>query len=178
MDSCVRALSVIGPLPYGEFYKITVACLSVRQFGIFLKNESLAFSDFLQNSRWFEYLKTDRVLFSRKIHLCSNLDKNGPKIVFFYFLKLLVFSWKWSKMKTNVMNILPPIPHLAKFWFSSYGPKPCWPIKLQDSWKCNISSKKWVMKFIFGMQINIEVFLQVDSIIMDVDSQACSKYPN
>ena len=62
-------------------------------------------------------------------------------------------------MKTNiVIDILPSISYLAKFRFSSYGPKCCWPIKLQDSLKCNISRKKWMMKFIFGMQINIEVF--------------------
>ena len=47
---------------------------------------------------------------------------------------------------------------LAKFWFSSYGPKCCWPIKLQESLKCNISKKRWTMKCIFGIQINIEVF--------------------
>ena len=34
------------------------------------------------------------------------------------------------------------ITYLAKFWFSSYGLKCCWPIKLQDSLKCNISRKK------------------------------------
>ena len=37
-------------------------------------------------------------------------------------------------METNVVvDISPPIPYLAKFWFSSYGPKCCQPIKLQDS---------------------------------------------
>ena len=35
-----------------------------------------------------------------------------------------------------------------------------------------ISSKKRIMKFIFGMQINIEV----DSMILGVRSQACPKY--
>ena len=36
-------------------------------------------------------------------------------------------------------------------------PKCCQPIKLQDTLKCNIVRKKWLMQFIFGMQINIEV---------------------
>ena len=37
-------------------------------------------------------------------------------------------------METNVVvDISPPIPYLAEFWFSSYGPKCCQPIKLQDS---------------------------------------------
>ena len=51
--------------------------------------------------------------------------------------------------------------YLAKFCFFSYGPKCCQPIKLQDSWKCNISRKKGMMKFIFVIQINIKVFYQL-----------------
>ena len=65
-------------------------------------------------------------------------------------------------METNiVVDISPPVLYLAKFWFSSYGAKCCQPIKLQDSLKCNISRKKWMMKCIFGMQINIEVFYKL-----------------
>ena len=61
-------------------------------------------------------------------------------------------------METNiVVDISPTAPYLAKFWFWSYGRKCCQPVKLQDSLKCNISRKKWIMKFIFGMQINTEV---------------------
>ena len=57
-------------------------------------------------------------------------------------------------------------------------PKCCWSVKLQDSLKCNISRKKWMTKFIFGMQTNIEVFYyQVDIMILAVHSQSCSKYP-
>ena len=65
-------------------------------------------------------------------------------------------------METDiVVDIPPPIPYLSKFWFLSYGPKCCQPIKLQDSLKCNISRKKWMMKFSFGMQINIEVLYKL-----------------
>ena len=65
-------------------------------------------------------------------------------------------------MEANiVVGISPPIPYLKKFWYSSYGPKCCQPIKLQDSLKCNISRRKWIIKFIFGMQINIEVFYKL-----------------
>ena len=65
-------------------------------------------------------------------------------------------------MKNNIdIDISPPIPDLPKFWFSSYGPKCYRPIKLQNSLKCNISRKKWMMKFIFGTQINIEVFYKL-----------------
>ena len=41
---------------------------------------------------------------------------------------------------------------------------------------CNISSKAWEMKLIFYLQINTS-FLQVNSIILGVLSQACPKYP-
>ena len=36
-------------------------------------------------------------------------------------------------MKTSiVVDIPPPMPYLEKFWFSSYGPKCCQPIRLQE----------------------------------------------
>ena len=59
-----------------------------------------------------------------------------------------------------MLSTYPPT-YLTKFWVSSYGPKCCRPIKLQDSLKCNIVRKKRIMKFIFCMQINIEVFCKV-----------------
>ena len=62
-------------------------------------------------------------------------------------------------MKTNiVIDISLQIPYLVNFWVSSYEPKCYQPIKLQDSLKCNISRKKWTMKYIFGKEINIKVF--------------------
>ena len=79
-------------------------------------------------------------------------------------------------MKPNItIDCSPFFPYLAKFCFSSYGPKCCWQIKfqdLQDSLKCNISSKKRIMKFMFGMQINTKV----DTMTLGVRSQACPKY--
>ena len=78
--------------------------------------------------------------------------RNGPKVVFFGFLNNFVII---------VIDILPPIPYLAKFWFLSYGPKCCQSIKLQDSLKCNILRKKWMMKYIFDMRINIKVFYRL-----------------
>ena len=51
-------------------------------------------------------------------------------------------------MKTNIaIDISPPIPYLIKFLLLRYRPKCCLPIKLQDSLKCNISRKKWIVKF-------------------------------
>ena len=52
---------------------------SVLQFGISLRNGSLVFSDFLHDGKYLKYLKTDKALFSSKIHFCPNLDKKGPK---------------------------------------------------------------------------------------------------
>ena len=68
---------------------------------------------------------------------------------------------------THVENLLkfidisPTIPYLAKFWISSYGPKCCQSIKLQDSLIGDISRKKCMMKLIFGLQINIKVFYKL-----------------
>ena len=64
-------------------------------------------------------------------------------------------------MKTSIIDISPPITYLPEFCFSNYGWKCCWPIKLQDSLKCNISRKKWMMKFIFAMSRNIEIFYKL-----------------
>ena len=93
----------------------------------------------------------------------AKMVQNGPQNrVFGYFEQFchINFSWKYSKMKTNnVIDISPT--YLAKCWVSSYGTICCQPIKLQDSFKCNIVRKKWIMKFIFCMQINIEVFSKV-----------------
>ena len=63
-------------------------------------------------------------------------------------------------MKTNIVLDISPT-HLTKFWVSSYDPKCCQPIKLLDSLKCNIVRERWMMKFIFCMQINIEIFFKV-----------------
>ena len=57
-------------------------------------------------------------------------------------------------METSIVtDISPPITYLVKIR--------CWPIKLQDSLKCNISRKKLIMKFIFGMQKNIKIFYRL-----------------
>ena len=65
------------------------------------------------------------------------------------------------KIQNIVIDISPVISCLEKFWFSSYGSKCCWLTKLQDSLKSNISKRKWMVKFIFGMQIDIKVFYKL-----------------
>ena len=63
-------------------------------------------------------------------------------------------------MKTNIAIDISS-SYLVKYWISRYEPKCCQPIKFQDSLNCNILRKKWMMKFIFCMQINIEVFYKL-----------------
>ena len=89
-------------------------------------------------------------------------------------------SWKWSKMKTSIVIDLSPqirISYLAKFRFSSYGPKCSWPIKLQDSLKCNISRKKWKNEVYFWHVEKHRNFLQSDFVILCVSSQTYPKNP-
>ena len=63
-------------------------------------------------------------------------------------------------MKTNIFIDIS-LPYMAKFWVSSNGSKSCQPINLQDFLICIILRKKWIMKFVFCMQINIEIFYKV-----------------
>ena len=80
-----------GTLSYGESYKIIVLCLSVHQeFGIFIRNSLLLFSDFLFHDRQSEYLKIDRAIFPRKIHfpqILAKIAQNGSKIGLFGFFE-------------------------------------------------------------------------------------------
>ena len=85
------------------------------------------------------------------------------KFCFYFFWKILspIFLGNNLKWKSIVIDISPPVLYLVKFWFLSYGPKCCQPIKLQDSLKCNIFRKKWMTKFIFGRSINIQLFYKL-----------------
>ena len=75
-------------------------------------------------------------------------------------------------MKTNiVIDISTPIPFLAKFWSSSYGPKYCKSTKLQDSSKCNISRKYLMINFYIWHADKHSTILLV------VHNQVCPKYP-
>ena len=110
------------------------------------------------------------LFFSRKIHFCPILGKKRPKLppwtqsrVFWIFWKKfsLIFLGNNLKLKKYCYWYLNINSISDKTLVSSYGPKCYQPIKLQGSLKCNISRKKWMMNFIFGMQINIEVFCKL-----------------
>ena len=60
-------------------------------------------------------------------------------------------------MKNNIVIDISP-QYLAKIWALSCGPTCCQPIKLKDYLKYNILRQKWMINFIFGTHINIEVF--------------------
>ena len=80
-------------------------------------------------------------------------------------------------MKTSiVIDILPPITYQAKFCFSSYGWKCCWPIEPQDSLKCNLKEEVNGEVYFWHAE-KLQSFLQVDTIILGVHIQTCLKYP-
>ena len=84
----------------------------------------------------------------------AKTTKNGSQIrIFWKFWKILPLFF--------LADISPPIQYMTKFWFSSCRPRCCQSIKLQDSLKCNISRKKWMMKFVFCIQINIKVLYKL-----------------
>ena len=71
-------------------------------------------------------------------------------------------------MKTNiVIEILSPIPYLAKFWFSSYGPKCCWAVKNNN-------------KFAICLQkeVSDESLLQIDAMILKGTAKHSQNYQN
>ena len=101
----------------------------------------------------------------RKIHFCQNSGKKGPKrpqdtFFFEFFWKILsVFLGNNLKQKLILLLIFE---HQFHLWQNS-GSRVMGQIAVSQSncrilYKCSISRKKWMMKFIFGMQINSEVF--------------------
>ena len=86
-------------------------CLSVhQQFGIFVMNGLLVFSDFLYRGRQLEYSKTLRTLYSRKILFPPNLGKNCStwlqNMLFFYFRKTFAISFPGNNLKWKLLLLL------------------------------------------------------------------------
>ena len=101
--------------------------------------------------------------------------QNGPKIGSFWIFKkilsLVLFgNIKWKLILQLIFHHQSHILQNSSSWY-------CQPVKLQNSLKCNVSRKKWMMKFVFCRQINIKVLKQVDTIIFGVCNQVCPKYP-
>ena len=106
-----------------------------------------------------EYLKTRRALFSMKFifdQIWAKRAQISPKIHLFGFFQKFIenlksFSWKWPKMKANIVDISPPIPYSAKFLFSIYGPK-CWQ---------PVFRKHGGWSWFFCLQINMKVLYKL-----------------
>ena len=80
---------LLDPCPKKGAVKSLFVCLSIHQFGIFLRIGSLVFSDILDDGREMEYLKTEP-FFPGKFMLAQIWTKraqNGPKIGFFGFFE-------------------------------------------------------------------------------------------
>ena len=82
--------------------------------------------------------------------------KRAQNMFFGIFWKILSLVFFGNNLKWKLLLLL-----IFRHQVSSYGPKYCQPIKLQDSLKCNISRKKWMIKCTFGMKINIKVFFKL-----------------
>ena len=149
-------------------------CVSVQQFS---QKWLIRFLWFLAQ---FKYWKTEKTFFSRKIHFCPNLGKKGPEWLqnrfFLFFEKFYHLSFLGNNRKWKLILFLIFQQHIwQNFGSRVMGQKCCKPIKLQDFLKCNIIRKKWMMKFIFCMQTNIEVFCKViPSIWVSVTRHALS----
>ena len=106
--------------------------------------------------------------------------KMPQKLSFLSFSKKFVFGFpqKWSRMKDHIAIIFSA-SSITKFWFLSYSPECCHPIKLQNSLNCNISRKSWEMVLIFCRQSGVHRSLKITmsfSAGAIIYVQACPKY--
>ena len=106
----LKVTLIIRPLSYKGSYKTTFVCLSVRQFGIFLRNHSLLLFSLIYGTMvdigifksWQRLFSRKKVLFYRSFfHFCSNLGKKGPigqrgNRFLFDFLRNFGISFLWK----------------------------------------------------------------------------------
>ena len=74
---------IFGSPSYGGSYKITIVCLSVRPSVSSTFFSGMAHQFFLtfgKGSRYLEYFKTRRDLFSEELHVSPDLGKKGFKM--------------------------------------------------------------------------------------------------
>lgn len=108
----------------------------------------------------------------------SNNVQNGAKWCFLHFLKILPLAFPGNNLNWEIKLVFvsPHVYYLVKLWFSSYGPKYSWTIRLQDSLKCNSTRKKRDDKLIFCIQIKIEVFYKLMLLFFEAYDQTCPKF--
>ena len=112
------------------------------------------------------------------------LDENGPKClknwVFCHFQKYLYLVFPRNGLEWKIILLLFfSANSITKFWFLSYSPECCHPIKLQDSLNCNISRKSWEMVLIFCRQSGVHRSLKITLSFWAgaiIYVQACPKY--
>ena len=76
--------SFFGRPTYGVFYKITLICLSVREFGIFLRNGSLFF--FWYSNIWFKiFVSSASEIFMKNLRTDIFLNIEREFLCFVYF---------------------------------------------------------------------------------------------
>ena len=122
-----ESLKLLGHSIYRGSYKITIVCLSVclciHQFSIFLRNDTLFFSDFWRDGREIiRIFKNWLSLFSRKTNFCqiwTKRDQNGPKICFFFiFWKILPLVFLGSNLEWKIILLLI-FHHQSHIWQNS-----------------------------------------------------------
>ena len=154
----VASRNVFGPPSYGGSYKVTICLsvcpsvrlpvhLSVRHFS---QEWIIVYFWFFA---WWQVIgisKSWHSLFSRKTHFCPNLS------FFWIFWKNLSLVCPGNNLKWRLILLI--FHHQSHIWQNS-------------------DSRVMDQKTLFGTQINIKSFLQVNTIILGECGQAFSKYP-
>ena len=95
--------------------------------------------------------------------------RKGPRNRVFWIFVKMPFDFPEKHFKVKVLLIFYfPLQSLclAQFMFWNYQSKCSWSIRLQDSWKCNISRKYWGIKLIFCLWINVRISYKVILLLM------------
>ena len=102
--------------------------------------------------------------FFRKILIWPKIDCLGQKWWFFSSLKNFVINFFGENVKYNISLLIfhHKPPYLTEVWFSSYGSKCFWSIRLHYFIKYDISRKIREIKLIFCKQIrSIKVYYKL-----------------
>ena len=106
--------------------------------------------------------------------------QNDPKMGFSQFW------WKSSSLMCTFycLKVLMVLYHsekttcLGKIWFSSYGPKRSWPIRLHESLITYISWRGWSLTLIFCMLVDIHERKRLSATLRVGHAQTCPGMPD
>ena len=142
--------------------------MSICQFVVFLRNGSIVFFWFLAQCYIIGISNTGKVFFSMKRNLFyPNLGKKGPKWsqnrFFWIFWKILWLVFLGNNLKWKLILLLI-FHHQSNIWQNSdpwvMGQNAISQSDCRIIWNV-ISQEKWMMKYVFGMRINNEVFYKL-----------------